>query len=164
MSVIAVLILVTAIPGYISSPAYVEKRLTSRIGPGYRIDIGSSHYNPLRQTFEATAVSVVSDSTRPGPTPGFDRPRKRSSLGASSVRASGINLLALWKGNIDVDTIVIEKPEVRLFIDRGVPPAHAKKSRRMPHQVLASSNSRVRPLRRLLRHPGRRRWSSARPC
>ena len=123
-----------------SSAAYVEKRLSAAIGPGYQVDVGSSGYDLLGRTFRATDISVVPDSLRPPPPHGFG---EHSSLKVASFHASGIDLWALRKGDVNVDEIVIDRPNMKVFVDRRVPPANPDRKRRMPHEFLAQMRAQL---------------------
>ena len=133
-----------AVIRHYSSPGYVEKRISAAVGPGYHVNIGTTHYNPLRRSFNFHDVSVVPDTLRTPVPAGFKQPRKLSSFAAGSVRASGVDLWTLYKGNIDVDEILIDKPEIHLSINRAVPDDDPHKPRRMPHQVLGTSDTHLR--------------------
>ncbi len=141
---IAILIIATTLVRYFSSPAHIEKRLASVLGPGYTIDIASSHYSLLRQHFVAGGISVESDTLWARAKPRETRRNRRStSFKASEVRATGVNVAALFNGNIDIDELLFDKPEYRLIMDRGVP-SKRRDTPRMPHTVLASSKTRLR--------------------
>ena len=140
VAVIAILLLFAALVRHFSNPQYVEKRLIDEIGSGYLINIASSRYNVLSQHYHAEGLTVVPDTLQRASS---TRPRRRSSFSAAAVEVNGINFLAMRKGQIDFNEIVIDQPEIRLVIDRRVPNPKATTPRRMPHEVIRSSSTRL---------------------
>lgn len=146
VALVAVLIAAGVLLRHFTGPEYIEKRLTRKIGPGYLIDIGSSHYNPFTRSFALANVSVVSDTLRaPRHHKDHDHPETHMKLNVRGVRASGLNLRALRDGRIDMDGFVLDRPKLTLYVDRqGMPLEHARPAVRMPHEVLLASGRRIR--------------------
>jgi hypothetical protein len=145
-AVIVIMVIFLVVAGLLvrhySSPEYLEKRLSAATGSKYLIDIGSSHYDPLRRSLDATDVSLESDPSRPAPK---DRPRTRLSLRAGAVHVSGLNLRALQQGNIDIERILVDSPKASIYVDRfGVPLDHPRPPIQLPNQAIAKSGKRIR--------------------
>jgi hypothetical protein len=144
VGLIAIFLVAAALVRYFSSPGYIEKRIVALVGPRYLVDIESSHYDPLRKAFVATGISIVSDTLwAPAKPRDTRRTRRSTSFKASGVHANGLSLVALLKGDLVVDELQVDSPRYRLMMDRGVPSKRIDKPR-MPHIVLASSDSRIR--------------------
>jgi hypothetical protein len=139
--VIAVLLGALALFRYFTTPDRIEQYAARKLPAGYRIQIESCHYNPFRGTFFATGVSVAPDTTVDTPEL---RQRTRSSFTLPKVRASGVDLWALRRGDIDIDEVQFDNPEIRTFLDRRFRSKHYGKPRRMPHEVIQATDSRVR--------------------
>lgn len=137
-------IVATVLLRHFTGPAYIEKRLAKKIGPGYLVDIGSSHYNPLTRSFALANVSVVSDTLR-GPRKNHDHPETHMKLNVRGVRARGFGLRAIWDGRVEMSGIVVDRPKLDLYVDRrGMPVMHERPPVRMPHEILLASGKRIR--------------------
>lgn len=141
--VIAALLVMAAMVRHYTGASSIERRLSRELGPDYHVSIESSHYDLLTRTFYATGVSVVADSLRRDQGSSPTRRRTQSSITVPSAWAKGVDLWALRRGDFDIDEIQIDKPEVRVFLDRKVPGSHHG-PRRMPHEVLMSTDKKVR--------------------
>jgi hypothetical protein len=129
---------------HFTGPQYVENQLARKFGPGYRVEIGSSHYDLLTRTFSLANVSIVSDTLRVQHH-GHDHPKKFTSLNVPSLRASGVSLPALQRGDIIMDRVVIDQPTCTLYVDRkGVPLVHPRPAVSLPQEVLLASPRRIR--------------------
>jgi hypothetical protein len=145
VALVVVLIIASVLLRHFTGPEYIEKRLTRKIGPGYLIDIGSSHYNPFTRSFALANVSIVSDTVRAPRQKDHNHPETHMKLNVRGVRASGLGLRALRAGRIDMNGIVLDRPKLTLYVDRmGMPVVHARPAVRMPHEVLLASGRRIR--------------------
>ncbi|HET6462851.1 MAG TPA: hypothetical protein VFH33_03540 [Candidatus Krumholzibacteria bacterium] len=143
VALVVVLIAASALLRHFTGPDYIEKRLTRQIGPGYLIDIGSSHYNPLTRSFALANVSIVSDTLRTS-RPKHVHPETHMKLDVRAVRATGLGLGALRAGRMDMNGLVLDRPKLTLYVDRqGMPVEHERPAVRMPHQVLLDSGRHI---------------------
>jgi hypothetical protein len=143
VGLIATFLVAAALVRYFSSPSFIEKRIAALVGPRYLVDLESSHYDPLRKTFVATGISIVSDTLwAPAKPRDTRRTRRSTSFKASGVRANGLSLVALLKGDLVAGELQVDGPRYRLMMDRGVPSKRIDKPR-MPHVVLGSSDRRI---------------------
>ena len=141
--VVAVLVVVALLLRHYTSSRYVVRSLEEKLGPDYRVAIESSHYDLFSQTFYASGVAVVEDTLSHGPKPDGGRRRSWSSYELPAVAVRGVNLWELKRGSIIADEFRFERPVVKVFLDRKTPSKHPG-PRRMPHEVLMASDSRVR--------------------
>lgn len=144
LALLVVLVTAGVLLRHFTGPEYIEKRLTRKIGPGYLIDIGSSHYNPFTRSFALANVSIVSDTLR-APRKDHDHPETHMKFNVQGIRASGLGLRALRGGRVEMNQIVLDHPKLDLYVDRmGMPVVHARPAVRMPHEVLLASRRRIR--------------------
>ena len=138
---VVVLIVMVALIRHFTGPRYLEQRLANELGGDYAVHIESSHYDLLRRSFRAASVTIVPDSLRRTPR---DRGRRTQTFFRLPwVSATGVNLLALRRGDIHIEEIDFDRPEVRVFLDRNLVSAHPG-AKRLPHEVLMASGRRVR--------------------
>jgi hypothetical protein len=142
-AVIAVLLLVLIVTlRHYTNPDYIEKRLSAAMGPDYRVDVGSSVFNPISRRFVAADISIVPDTLSQTVRDG--QLRMRYSLGASELRVIGINLWALYHGRIAIASIRVKAPVAEIYLDRIVPGPQETTSSTLPHELLKSCDRPIR--------------------
>jgi hypothetical protein len=125
-----------------TNPDYIEERISAAMGPDYRIDVGSSVFNPLARRFVAADISIVPDTTSPAVRDG--KLRTRYAFAASELRVIGIDLWALYHGRVAVGSIRIKAPVAEIYLDRTVPGAQEATPSTLPHELLVSCGRPVR--------------------
>ncbi len=107
------------------------------MGPDYKVDIGSSHYNPIRGTFSAEYIAIERDTLK------FKEPRRKTwNFTATAVRIEGIRHWALYRKSIDVSDIHFDTPRLRVYLDRHLDSQQIHRPSTLPQEHL-----------RKLRHP-----------
>ncbi len=125
-----------------TNPAFLEKTISSAMGPSYRVDIESSSFNPFARRFVASHISILPDTLSPTVRDGTMR--TRYSLTASRLRVSGVNMWALYRGHVAVASVQVDTPRVEIYLDRTIPAAPDQDPSTLPHVLLKEFD---RPLR-----------------